>query len=72
MFDKMKITNNNKMKFRKNTDNMFKLALIFIITTILLTNIQYVNSHRQCEHRYTKADEVSKYFCVFFIKNISF
>lgn len=48
------------MRFRKNTNSMIKLALLFIITTILSTNIQYVNSHRQCEHRYTKANEVSK------------
>lgn len=49
MFDKRKINNMTS-----------KLALIFIITTtILSTNIQYANGHRQCEHRYTKADEVS-------------
>lgn len=56
----MKINKIKNMRFRKNTNSMIKLALLFIITTILSTNIQYVNSHRQCEHRYTKANEVSK------------
>lgn len=56
----------NNMTSRKNTNSMFKLALIFIITTtILSTNIQYVNGHRQCEHRYTKADEVFTNFFPF-------
>lgn len=59
MFDKTRI---NNMTGKIDTNSLIKLTLIFIITTtILSTNIQYVNGHI-CEHRYTRADEVGKFF----------